>query len=481
MSEDPSPPVRVRFAPAPTGSLHVGGARTALFNWLYARHTGGTYVLRIEDTDRERSRPEWTQGIQDTLTWLGLDWDEGPHLQGDRIPQYVAAADRLVASGHAYANWANEAELEAERAAAQVEHRLARFAELAEQVAAGRSDDDLAGEGRTRSVWFRTPTEGASTFDDVIRGTVSVDWSTVADFAIVRSSGAPVFYLANAVDDADMGITHVIRGEDLLDSTHRVLALRAALGIPGRPVYAHLPLLVGEDRSKLSKRHGAVSLDEFATRGYLPEALVNYLALLGLPADDGNEIRPLDEIVADFELSRVNHGAAFFDYAKLDWVNGQYLRDMPVERFTELVLPYATERYGDDPGVAEVVAAAAPLAQSRCATLVEAAATMGFLFVAEPIELDAASWERLAGTEGVAALLDAVIAHIDTCEWTPEAIDFRPVVGELGMKPGKVMHVVFTAIEGEQRGLPIFDSIHLLGRDRALARLRAARERLAGS
>jgi glutamyl-tRNA synthetase len=477
MADVPSPPVRVRFAPAPTGSLHVGGARTALFNWLYARHTGGTYVLRIEDTDRERSRPEWTQGIQDTLTWLGLDWDEGPYLQGDRIDQYVAAADRLVASGHAYANWANEAELEAERAAAQAEQRLARFAELAAQVAGGRGDDELAAEGRTRSVWFRTPTDGASTFDDVIRGTVSVEWSTVADFAIVRSSGAPVFYLANAVDDADMRITHVIRGEDLLDSTHRVLALRAALGIPGRPVYAHLPLLVGEDRSKLSKRHGAVSLDEFATRGYLPEALVNYLALLGLPAEDGHEIRPLADVVADFDLSRVNHGAAFFDYAKLDWINGQYLRALSPDEFAAKVEPHARERYGDAFDEAAFRGMAEP-AQSRCSTLVEASEAMGFIFEAEPIEHDADSWQRVVEFERSAEVLDAVIAHIDTCEWTLDGIAFQPVLKGLGLNPGKTMFVVYTAIEGQQRGLPLFDAILVLGRERALERLRAARDRL---
>jgi glutamyl-tRNA synthetase len=240
---------RVRFAPSPTGFLHVGGARTALFNWLYARHTGGTFVLRIEDTDVERSRADWTEGIQTTLRWLGLDWDEGPYMQSARFDRHLEAAQQLLASGAAYECFCTEEEINA-----RYEARKARgpadpgydghCRDLTADERAAR-----AGEGRPRAIRFRTPDDGVSSFTDAIRGEVTVPWSTIPDFVIVRTSGAPVFYLANAVDDADTGITHVIRGEDLTDTTHRMLALREALGIEGRPLFAHLPLLVGVDRA----------------------------------------------------------------------------------------------------------------------------------------------------------------------------------------------------------------------------------------
>ena len=313
---------RVRFAPAPTGFLHVGGARTALFNWLFARHMGGTLVLRIEDTDIERSRQEWVDGIQSTLQWLGIDWDEGPILQSSRRARYDEAIAQLKASGHAYETFETSEELEAMNAQAMAEGRQPGY------DGRGRTLTDaqrqaFREEGRPATLRFRTPDTGVSEFIDLVRGPVAVDWSTVNDFVIARADSSPTFYLANAVDDADMGITHVIRGEDLLDSTHRVLAIRAALGIEGAPEYAHLPLLVGADRAKLSKRHGAVSLEDFRDRGYLPEALLNYLALLGWSAPDGEEVMSREFIANAFTLERVTHSPAFFDYQKLDWRNGE--------------------------------------------------------------------------------------------------------------------------------------------------------------
>ncbi len=272
--------VRVRFSPAPTGMLHVGSARTALFNWLFARHTGATFILRIEDTDVARSRTEWVEQIQVTLRWLGLDWDEGPLLQSHRFDTYLAAADRLVAAGHAYECYCTEAEVQERNEQARREGRApgydGRCRDLTPEQRVAQ-----AHEGRPRSLRFRTPDEGRSTFTDLVRGEVSVDWSTITDFVIVRSNGTPVFFLANAVDDIDMEITHVLRGEDLIDSTHRVLALRKALGSPTPPAYAHLPLILGPGGAKLSKRHGAVALEEFRDDGYLASAVRNYLALLG--------------------------------------------------------------------------------------------------------------------------------------------------------------------------------------------------------
>jgi glutamyl-tRNA synthetase len=469
---------RVRFAPSPTGFLHVGGARTALFNWLYARHTGGTFVLRIEDTDVERSRQDWCEGIQTTLQWLGLDWDEGPYFQSARFDRHLEAAQQLLASGAAYECFCTEEEINA-----RYEARKARGP--ADPGYDGHCRDltpeqraALAAEGRPRSIRFRTPDEGTSSFTDVIRGEVTVPWSTIPDFVIVRTSGAPVFYLANAVDDADTGITHVIRGEDLTDTTHRMLALRAALGIDGRPVFAHLPLLVGADRAKLSKRHGAISLEDFRDRGYLPEALRNYLGLLGfsLPADESGasrEIASLDELVAGFDLSRVAPSPAFFDYDKLNWMNGEYIRALPVEDFVARALPFGEARYGERLD-RDVFAGALAIAQERATTLDDAAAAAWFLFVPEEdFAIAPESLERLRATERVGEILAAVAEHLESCEWTVEGVDLRPVLEKLEIKPRKGLPAVYAAIEGTHAGLPLFDSIVLLGRERAVGRVRA--------
>jgi glutamyl-tRNA synthetase len=467
--------VRVRFAPAPTGFLHVGGARTALFNWLYARRQGGTLVLRIEDTDLERSKEEWVEGIQATLRWLGLDWDEGPYRQSERLGRYQEAVAQLVAAGRTYDCYCTEEDLEARAAAA----KAAGTPEVFGYDGHCRTLADAAGaafeaEGRPRSIRFRTPDEGTSTFSDLVRGEVSVDWANITDFVIVRSTGSPVFFLANAVDDADMGITHVIRGEDLLDSTHRVLALREALGVPGQPVFAHLPLLVGADRAKLSKRHGAVSLEDFAARGYLPEALRNYLGLLGFPAEEGAEVTTIDEMVAAFDLARVNRSPAFFDYDKLNWMDGEYIRALPLQEFAARALPFAVARYGDrlDP---DVFTRAVGLAQERSTTLVDAAVAVGFLFIEEDrFEIEPDSVEKMRKTDRVAEILAAAIAHLERCEWTPEAVDLRPVLDGLGLKARKALPAVYAAVEGRSAGLPLFEAIVRLGRQRTLARLRAA-------
>jgi len=471
---------RVRFSPAPTGSLHVGSARTALFNWLYARHHGGVFALRIEDTDRSRSRDEWVTGIQDALRWLGLDWDEGPVLQSDRFDEYRAAADDLLVRDLAYECYCTPEELDARNEQARAAGRAPGYdghcrGLTSEQRAA------MAAEGRLRTIRFRTPANGVSRFEDAIRGEVAVEWSSIPDFVIVRSDGNPIFFLANAVDDLAMGITHVIRGEDLLDSTHRVLALRAALGGAEPPVYAHLPLILAPDRSKLSKRHGAIALEEFREAGYLREAVCNYLALLGWAPEDGREVMDLDEIVAAFDLDRVTHAAAAFDHKKLDWMNGEWIRRLSLDEVEERALPFAEARFGDRLD-REVFRAALRIGQERAVTIVSLVEQMDFLFVDEEgFEIDPASWEKLAATEQVGEILDAVAAHLERCEWPDDRIDLRPALEPLGVKPGKVMHAVYTAVEGRRAGLPLFESIVLLGRDRALRRIRAARSRVGGS
>jgi glutamyl-tRNA synthetase len=478
--------VKVRFSPAPTGSLHIGGARTALFNWLYARHHGGVFVLRIEDTDVARSREEWVVGIQDTLRWLGLDWDEGPYLQSSRFQLYLDAAERLLDQGAAYECYCTEDEVKERNDAAVAAGRppgydgRCRALSPDERVA-------LAAEGRPRTIRFRTPDDGVSTFTDLIRGEVSVEWKLIHDFVIVRSDGAPIFFLANAVDDLDMGMTHVIRGEDLIDSTHRVLALRHALvdrASTPDPQYAHLPLIVdAQSRAKLSKRHGAVALEDFVTDGYLPEALTNYLALLGwAPADDGHEVMDTSELVAEFDLDRVTHAAAGFDRDKLDWLNGEWIRRIALDDLVARVLPMAQARFGADVDAA-VVAAAVAIAQERAVTLVQIVDQMAFLFVDDDrFEIEPESWERVVGTERIDEILDAVAAHVADCDWTHDAVDFRGVLSDLGLSKMQIRGVMgscYAVVEGISRGLPLFESIVLLGRSRTLTRLRAARDRLA--
>ena len=436
MSADSAP--RVRFAPSPTGFLHVGGARTALFNWLFARHTGGTFILRIEDTDIERTREEWVTGIQSTLHWLGLDWDDGPFRQSQRAELYADAAERLIASGHAY-----------------------------------REGD---------AVRFRPPDEGATTFTDIVRGDITVDNSTLEEFVIVRSTGHPTFYLANAVDDVDMGITHVIRGEDLLPSTPRVLLIRHALGSEQDPVFAHLPLLVGQDRQKLSKRHGDVALEDYRDKGYLPEALRNYLALLGWAPRDGREIVPVDDIVAEFRLEDVTKAAAFFDHQKLDHINGEYIRALPVATFVRESLPWLET---DPPWPAErfepdVFDRMAPLVQERVKTLAEVPGMVDFLFLDEPV-VDEKSWQK-AMKAPAAAVLDDAIAEYEKCDWEPEVLhEVTLKVGERhGLKLAKAQAPIRVAVTGRTVGPPLFESLAVLGRERVLDRLRAARARLAG-
>jgi glutamyl-tRNA synthetase len=469
--------VRVRFSPAPTGFLHIGSVRTALYNWLHARHTGGTLILRIEDTDVARSTQESIDQIQQVLRWLGLDWDEGPILQSGRFDVYLAAAQRLLEAGMAYECFCTEEEVRERNERAMREGRTPGYDGRCRNLTAEERAAFVA-EGRVRSIRFRTPDEGRSTFDDVIRGEVSVDWSTISDFVIVRSNGTPVFFLANAVDDVDMGITHVLRGEDLIDSTHRVLALRRALGHEDQPVYAHLPLILGQGGGKLSKRHAAISVEEYRDAGYLPGALLNYLALLGWGPEDGREVLSMDELVAEFELERVNSSAATFDPKKLEWMNAEHIRRLSPSELQAAVLPFARARYGGRLDVPRFERAV-ELAQERATTLVQIADQMAFLFVPDDeLEIDPASWEKLTRVEQAPAILDAVISHLENCEWTADAINLKAPIEALGVKAGKVMHVVYTAIEGCAAGLPVYDGIFMLGRESALRRLRAARAKL---
>ncbi|MGI8759680.1 MAG: glutamate--tRNA ligase [Acidimicrobiales bacterium] len=463
---DSSP--RVRFSPAPTGNLHVGSARTALFNWLFARHTGGTFVLRIEDTDVERSRADLVAAIADTLRWLGLDWDEGPVHQSDRADLHRKATEQLLASGAAYRCDCTQEEVRA---------RAERRGGTPGYDGHCRDRDMPPGDGVV--VRFRTPDEGLTSFDDVVRGTVSFDNAVLEDFVIQRSSGDPMFVVANAVDDVDMGITHVIRGEDLVNVTPKVLLLREALGTTERPVFAHLPMLVNAKRQKLSKRRDDVGLGDYRERGYLPEAMVNYLTLLGWGPPDGIEIRPLAEIVELFRLEEVNRAPAFFDIDKLTHINAVYLRALSPSAFIGTAgrfLERGPWAAGDFDF--EDFERMAPLVQERVRTLSEVPEMVDFLFLEEPVT-DPASWDK-AMAEPAAAVLDGVVAVYEGCPWTSEELlaSLRGVGEELGLNLRKAQAPVRVAVTGRSVGPPLFESLEVLGRERSLARLRAARARL---
>jgi glutamyl-tRNA synthetase len=464
------PGPRVRFSPAPTGFLHVGSARSALFNWLYARHTDGTFVLRIEDTDPARSRDDLVDGILSALRWLGLDWDEGPVRQSQRLDLYRAAARRLLDADRAYWCECTREEIEA------------RTKGNTRPGYDGRCRALALGPGVGRVVRFRTPDEGETVVHDLVRGDVHFAHDTLEDFVVLRSDGTSVFLLANAVDDLDMGITHVIRGEDLLSSTPRALLLRRALDGDDDPVFAHLPMIVNERRQKLSKRRDDVALEEYRERGYLAPALRNYLALLGWAPADGREILSVEELVAEFELEHVTKAPAFFDVKKLDHVNSAYIRAMPVATFVreatpwlELDAPWPPEAY--DPAVFEAIA---PNVQERVKTLAEVPSWVDFFFLEQPV-IEEKAWAKVVGGgDAATAVLDDAITEYGSCAWERDLLhELTRAIGEgHGLKLDKAQEPIRVAITGRTVGPPLFESLELLGRERALERLREARRRL---
>jgi glutamyl-tRNA synthetase len=403
---------RLRFAPSPTGYLHVGSARAVLFNWLVARREGGEMLLRIEDTDVERNRPELVANIFEMIEWLGLGWDGDPVRQSERFDLYTAAAEKLLAEGRAY--WCD----------CTPQQVQARARERGGPPGYdGFCRDRGLERGPSTALRFRTPEEGSTVFDDLVRGRVTFENAKLEDFVLLRSNGTPTFLLANIVDDADMGITHVVRGEEHLNGTPKYLLIAEALGLGYRPAFAHLPVLVNEGRKKLSKRRGdAVSVADFRDEGYLPEAMVNYLATLGWGPPDGVEIRPLAEIVELFRLSDVTQSPAFFDVRKLQHFNAEYIRALDTVAFVDRARPFFA--HGD--ATERVLQPIAPLVQERVRLLTEVEPMVDFLRL-ESIEgaIDAASWEKGVAKLGerAAAMLDAAVAELSPCEWNAAAIE----------------------------------------------------------
>jgi glutamyl-tRNA synthetase len=468
--------VRCRLAPAPTGYLHVGNARTALYNWLFARHHSGTFVLRIEDTDVKRSTEEAIGIVIGSLRWLGLDWDEGPEVGGDygpyrqseRLASYQEVTARFIEEGRAYFCYCTQEELEDRRQAALKRGETPGYDGRCRNLSAAERRA-FESEGRPKAVRFAMPGVDITT-TDLIRGETHFPANDLRDFVILRSDRTPTYLLAAAVDDVQMKMSHVIRGEDLLPSTPRQVQIIEALGA-SPPAYAHLPLIVGPDRQPLSKRHGSVAVERFREDGFLPEALVNYLALLGWSFDETTTFFELDDLVERFDLSRVSRNPAAFDLQKLEWMNGHYLRETPDERLA-LLLSEALDRAGisADP---ETVAAAAPLVKERMRTLAEGVELVRFLF--SDVSPDAKAMKMLGPDK--AELLGKAADALEALDpWTHEEIErvLRALQGETGLSPKQAFQPIRAAVTGTLVSPPLFESIALLGRDRVVARLRSA-------
>jgi nondiscriminating glutamyl-tRNA synthetase len=471
--------VRVRFPPSPTGLLHVGSARTALFNWLYARHTGGTLVLRFEDTDRERSTDAAVDQALRVLEWLGIDWDDGPHRQTARYGRYAEVAESLIVEGKAYRCYCTPTELEAERARRQAAGAPLVYSGRCRQL----SDAERAAfeaEGRQSAIRLAIDPAGETVVEDVVRGVVRWENALLGDHVIVRSDGSPTYQFANPVDDIDMGVNHVIRGEDLLSSTPRQLALYRALDAP-IPVYAHLPMILGPDKKKLSKRHGAVSVEEFRDRGFLPEAMRNYLALLGWSFDDKTTVMTTAELIERFSLERINRSPAVFDPQKLEWLNGEHLRLMSAEAFRDALLEYLRASGSPLADHAGRVAETVPLVHGKLRELGQYGAFAGFLF-GPPAE-DPAAWERIAADADTGRSLEAAKRHLAAVDgWEAGTLEaaLRAACEETGLKPRVLYTPVRVAISGRTVAPGLYESLELLGREASLERISVAQRKLAG-
>lgn len=455
---------RFRFAPSPTGFFHVGGARTALFNWALARRLGGRFVLRIEDTDEARNRPEWTQGIIDALAWIGIAESdptfEGPYFQSTFADAHVAAAQRLFDDGHAYYCDMTSEEIQQ------------RAKDEGRPGYGGWSRDRGLEPGPGRVLRFRVPDGDPTVVRDLIRGDVRFEHDAIEDFVLLRGNGTPVFLLANVVDDLEMGITHVVRAEEHLPNAPKQQLIWRALG-HAPPVWAHVPVLVNEQRKKLSKRRDKVALEQYRDEGYLADAMVNYLMTLGWAPKGDTEIVPWSEIEDAFRLEDVTHSPAFFDLKKLAAFNGEYIRALDPDEFLAAADPYLPADWDR-----ERFAAIAPLVQTRIVTLADAPGMVDFLF-AEP-ELDEGSWAKATKQEWAGPILDDVIAAYETTPWTAERLHeaFDEIAARHELKPGKAGAPLRVAVTGRAVGPPMYESLELLGRDVTLDRLRAARARL---
>jgi glutamyl-tRNA synthetase len=481
--------VRVRYAPSPTGEPHVGNIRSALFNWLYARATNGTFIVRIEDTDQARIVPGALDAILDGLRWLGLDWDEGPgkggaygpYVQSERLAHYKENADRLIAEGKAYPCYCLPERLDAMRKEQQAAGRSPGYDRHCRDLTEAEREGCLEDNPKP-VVRFRMPRTGQITVHDAVRGEVMFEAGLLDDFVLMKSDGFPTYHLANVVDDHLMEITHVMRAEEWLPSAPRHKELYGALGYT-IPELVHLPIILGPDRSKLSKRHGATSILQYRDDGYLPEAMLNFLALLGWSVDDATNVISREEMVTRFTLGRVLASPAVFNVEKLDWFNGVYIRELPLETLCEALAPFLEDaEHGLPAGVPrpidrEYLLRIMPLERERLKKLSEAPEMLSFFFEEQP-ELDAAKLvQKGMDAEGTRSALEHGLRVAEGAEaWDSESLEaaYRTLAEELGVKTGQLFGTMRVAVTRRTAAPPLFETMAVLGRDRCLSRMRHA-------
>ena len=478
--------VRVRFAPSPTGTLHVGGARTAIYNWAFARSVGGTFILRIDDTDPERSTQENTEQILRSLDWLGIDWDEGPRAGGDfgpyfqtqRFEKYKVALEKMIANGSAYPCFCSQETLAEKREASRKLGGFSGYDRTCRLIPADEAAARIAaGENH---VWrLKVPDDhGPVVVDDIIRGNTDFPITALDDFVLARNDGTPTYNFATVCDDGDMGITHVIRGDDHLANTPRQILVFEALGYHV-PRFAHLSMIWGEDGKKLSKRHGATGVEAYAELGYLPEALLNYLALLGWSLDGETTIISAETLKKEFSLERISKNPAIFDVKKLEWMNGVYIRDMEPSEFSKRMVTLLVEAGLTTEADYESRSAwyheLAPLVSERIKLMTEVVPMVCFLF-ADTVEIDEKSRTKVLEKDGTLEALTAALGILRKVEWSVEALneDMHGLPDELGFKARVVFQAIRVAVTGTMVSPPLFESIYLLGRERTVARIEAA-------
>ncbi len=486
MVNDSAKEVRVRFAPSPTGDLHVGNIRTALFDWAYARHTGGKLIFRIEDTDRERVTDEYIARAIETLRWLGLQWDEGPevggqygpYLQSQRLDIYTQWAQTFLKNGDAYNCYCSTEELEARREKQRELNQAPGYDGKCRSLSAAEIAEFEA-QGRKPVIRMRMP-DGETRFNDLIRGEVVFEHKYVPDFVLMRADGSPLYTLAVAVDDVLMKITHVLRGEDLLSSTPRQIRVYQAMNVKPEdyPLFAHLPFVMGQDNAKLSKRNGEVSIAWYREQGFLPEAICNYLALLGWSPGDDRENISMQELVELFTVERVNSSPARFDMKKLEAINGDKIRALTIDDFLSRAMPFLLKDgvISGTENEIEVVKSALPIIQERIARMNEVTAMLKFLFV-DQVEFEAESAQKIAEEPSQHVIAKALEVLAGLNEWKYDQIEAKlraALLDELGLKPRVAFGPVRIAVTGSHISPPLFESMELLGKDRSIARLKAA-------
>ena len=479
---NPDNKVRVRFAPSPTGYPHLGNIRTALFNWLFARHHNGTFILRIEDTDVARKVEGAVEMIMESLRWLGLDWDEGPYFQSQRLEYYHDAANELVKRDAAYLCYCSSQRLEALRQEQMSRKQPPGYDRHCRNLTPEQKKQ-MEASGITPVVRFKSPLEGQTSFHDLIRGEIVFENSTLDDFVLLKSDGYPTYHLANIVDDHMMEISHVLRADEWLSSTPRHILLYRALDWQP-PQFAHLPMILGSDRSKLSKRHGATAINEYKEQGYLAEAMINFLALLGWSLDDKTEIMSQQDIINNFSLERVSKTAAVFNKDKLDWMNGVYIRSLSPADFASQAIPFLEKNLPETikrPLDIAYLRSIMPLIQDRAKTLTEIPQLIDFFFI-ENLDYDTGMLlHKIEKAQAVQALQTTLARVEGINSWTTELLEttLRPLAEELNLKTGVFFGLLRTATTGRTAAPPLFQTMEVLGKDRCFKRLKSALDKLA--